>query len=93
MLAAWCGGTGHGLMFHTAGSVTIDKFPPEVRGTGTALATMFVDLGVVGGPPVLALIARQTSYPPMFLVIGGLVALIAILYAWSRHSRLRSSSG
>ncbi len=93
MLAAWCGGTGHGLMFHTAVSVTIDKFPPEVRGTGTALATMFVDLGVVGGPPVLAIIARQTSYQQMFLVIGGLVALITILYAWSRHSRLRSSSG
>ncbi len=92
MLAAWCGGTGHGLLFHTSVSLTIDKFPSEVRGTGTALATMFVDLGVIGGPPILAVIARQTSYQQMFLVIGAVVALIGIIYAGSRHFSSRSGS-
>ena len=92
MLAAWCGGTGHGLLFHTSVSLTIDKFPSEVRGTGTALATMFVDLGVIGGPPILAVIAKQTSYQQMFLVIGAVVALIGIIYAGSRHFSSRSDS-
>jgi MFS family permease len=88
LLAAWMGGTGHGLLFHTAVSLTIDAFPSEVRGTGTALATMFIDLGMVGGPPVLGIIAKRTGYQEMFLVIGAVVAVIGIFYAcWRRFGR------
>ncbi len=40
-------GTGHGLMFHTMTSLTLEPFPRNVRGTGSALALMMLDLGTI----------------------------------------------
>ncbi len=42
-------GTGHGLMFHTMTSLTIEPFPASVRGTGSALALMMLDVGTIAG--------------------------------------------
>ena len=68
-------GLGHSLMFHTMTSLTIQSFPQEFRGTGSALALMTLDLGTLLGAPVLGWIGAQYGYSMLFNTIA--FALIA----------------
>jgi predicted MFS family arabinose efflux permease len=68
-------GAGHGLMFHTMTSLTLHSFPIEVRGTGSALGLMMLDLGLLGGAPVLGLIGEHFGYSAMFVSMGVCCAL------------------
>jgi MFS family permease len=74
-------GAGHGLMFHTMTSLTLEPFPREVRGTGAALALMMLDLGTIVGAPVLGWIGQQFGFPWLFGAIGGFCLVTAIIYA------------
>ncbi len=76
-------GTGHGLMFHTMMSLTVASFPAPVRGTGSALALMTLDMGTIIGAPVLGQIAESAGFPLMFTVIGGFSFLAAALFAYA----------
>ena len=76
-------GTGHGLMFHTMMSLSVASFPSEVRGTGSALALMTLDLGTIVGAPLLGQIAESSGFPWMFAAIGGFSLLAAVGYAIS----------
>ena len=76
-------GTGHSLMFHTMTSLTIESFPHEVRGTGSALALMMLDLGMIAGAPILGAIAATYDYPWMFATIGTLAFVVAVAYTIS----------
>ena len=49
VVPALLAGTGHSLMFHTMVSLTLETFPSAVRGTGSALALMMLDLGTLVG--------------------------------------------
>jgi MFS family permease len=83
ILPALLTGTGHGLMFHTMTSLTIERFPDPVRGTGSALALMMLDLGMMSGAPALGQLAERWGFVAMFLTIGGLLWLTAGAYAIS----------
>ena len=74
-------GTGHGLMFHTMTSLTLQPFPSEVRGTGSALALMMLDLGTLTGGPILGWIADQFGFAMMFAAIGMSCLMVLGVYA------------
>jgi len=94
-------GAGHGLSFHTLTSLTLERFPLEVRGTGSALCLMMLDLGHIGGPPIVAFVADAAGFTTAFAMIGGLVAAVGIIYAvssihlwrdqWRTHQQFLSS--
>lgn len=80
-------GVGHSLMFHTMTSLTIETFPIEVRGTGSALALMMLDLGTVGGTPVLGWIGERYGYAALFTTIGFVSLAAGLLYVVSHVLR------
>ncbi len=84
MVPALLAGIGHSLMFHTMTSLTLENFPSEVRGTGSALALMMLDLGTIAGAPVLGLVGERYGYAILFATIGALCFATAIAYAASR---------
>jgi predicted MFS family arabinose efflux permease len=90
-------GTGHGLMFHTMTSITVESFPSEVRGTGSALALMMLDFGTIAGAPVLGQIADRFGFDWMFTAIGAFALLVAGVFAyasipvWQQRRELRLS--
>lgn len=84
MVPAFLAGIGHSLMFHTMTSLTLENFPSEVRGTGSALALMMLDLGTIAGAPVLGLIGERYGYAALFATIGLLCLSVGVAYAASR---------
>jgi MFS family permease len=88
-------GTAHALLFHTMTSLTIESFPTEVRGTGSALALMMMDLGMIAGAPILGMIASAHGFAAMFATIGAFCFVAGIVYAatsipvWQQRSRAR----
>lgn len=88
-------GTAHALLFHTMTSLTIESFPSEVRGTGTSLALMMMDLGMIAGAPILAQIASHFDFTWMFTTIAVVCFVAGIIYAassisvWQQRSRMR----
>jgi len=76
-------GAGHGLMFHTMTSLTLDKFPSAVRGSGSALALMMLDLGTIVGAPVLGLIGERYGFPTLFAAIGVFSLVVGATYVAS----------
>lgn len=90
IIPAVLGGIGHSLMFHTMTALTLETFPSEVRGTGSALALMMLDLGTLLGAPLLGLVGERFGFAALFGVIGitclgsGAVFAIANLRAKNR---------
>jgi MFS family permease len=76
-------GTGHALTFHTLASLSLDSFPAPVRGTGSVLALMHIDLGLIAGGPLLGQIAYRFGYSWLFIVAAMCALSASILYAWS----------
>lgn len=73
-------GLAHALAFHTMTSLTLAPFPDHVRGTGSALALMMLDLGTICGAPLLAMIADTSDFETMFSVAAVLVLLAGVAY-------------
>lgn len=82
MVPALICGTGHALMFHTMTALTMERFPYEVRGTGSSFALMALETGTICGAPILGMIAEH-SYDRMFFVMGIFVGSVTMLYFWS----------
>ncbi len=76
-------GAGHGLMFHTMTSLTLENYPHAVRGSGSALALMMLDLGTIVGAPVLGLIGESFGFSMLFGTIGGFSLVVAAIYTAS----------
>ena len=76
-------GAGHGLMFHTGTSLLLEPFPNEFRGTGSALALMMLDFGMIAGAPILGHIADTFGYDWLFITVGATCICVASLYAYS----------
>ncbi len=91
-------GTGHGLMFHTMTALTIESFPSDVRGTGSVLALMMLDVGTIAGAPVLGQIAGAWGFNWMFSAIGAFSLVVAVAYAsssipvWRRRTIQRAET-
>ena len=64
-------GTGHALMFHTATALFMEPFPAEKRGTGAALSLMVMDTGMLGGAPLLGIVAERSGYGAVSLIVAG----------------------
>ena len=80
LLPALICGTGHALMFHTMTSIALERFPLELRGTGSALTLMMLDLGTVGGSPVLGWIADRFGFRFLFLAISLSCAVAFLIF-------------
>ena len=74
-------GTGHSLMFHTMTSLTLQTFPMAVRGTGSAIALMMLDLGTFLGAPVLGMIGESYGFSMLFATIGTFNLVCGLVYA------------
>ena len=73
-------GTAHALMFFTMIALTLEPFPPEVRGSGSALALMLVDFGTLIGAPLLGQLAASLGYQSVFITAGTVALVAAALY-------------
>lgn len=80
VVPALLSGIAHGLAFHTMTSLTLASFPDHLHGTGSSLALMMLDIGTIGGAPLLALIADSLSFHAMFLVAAAIIALATASY-------------
>ncbi len=76
-------GSGHALMFHTMISLAIERFPAEVRGTGSALTLMMVDGGMIAGAPILGQIAESFGFDALFITVGVSCLVVASIYTWA----------
>lgn len=76
-------GVGHGLTFHTMASLAIAPFPMAVRGTGSALTLIMMDLGAISGPPVLGIIGEHLGYGALFSAMGAVAVTTTAAYAIS----------
>lgn len=83
VIPAVLAGTGHGLMFHTMTSLTLEPFPHAVRGTGSALALMMLDGGTLAGAPVLGVIGDRYGFTALFGSVAALCAATAVVYGVS----------
>jgi MFS family permease len=75
-------GAGHSLMFHTMTSLTLQPFPIAVRGTGSALALMMLDLGTFLGAPALGHLGETFGFSVLFSTIGGFNLFSGFVYGW-----------
>lgn len=73
-------GTGHALMYHTMTSLTLESFPSAVRGSGSALTLMMLDLGLVAGAPLLGWVAGGFGYDWLYVTVGSTCLVVALLY-------------
>jgi MFS family permease len=83
-------GVAHAVMFHSMVALTIATFPNESRGTGTVLALMMQDLGLMVGLPTLGQLAFR-SFNYVFLAVGAGCLMTAAVYAWTLRSPSSSS--
>ena len=84
--ALFCG-TGHGLTYHCMTALTLQTFPEQHRGTGTALALMAFDLAAVIAMPIMAWIILVAGYDTMFLAIAATVAIVASIFFYQNGIR------
>ena len=73
-------GSGHSFIYHTMTALSLDRFPDEVRGTGSSLSLMALELGFVAGAPPLGLIAKHFGYPALFTTVGCACSVAAAIY-------------
>ncbi|MDA1014449.1 MAG: MFS transporter [Planctomycetota bacterium] len=80
ILPAMTCGMGHAFIYHTCSSLFLESFADEVRGVGAAFSLMVLDTGMIGGGPLLGLIADHWGYHAMFPTIAGVTLTAGILY-------------
>ncbi|MDB4338629.1 MFS transporter [Rubripirellula sp.] len=89
LIPAGLTGIGHSLMFHTMTSLTLASFPTAVRGTGSSLALMMLDLGTILGAPVLGWIGEIYGYAVLFATIGVICFMSGVIYMISERKNRR----
>lgn len=75
-----CCGFGHALLFPCVVSLGSGAFPPEYRGSGTAITLGFMDLGIFVFAPLLGWVIDTYGFVPMFLTSAGTTVAIGIYY-------------
>ena len=76
-------GTGHALIFHTMASLALESFPQEVRGSGSSLSLIMLDIGMIAGAPILGRIADGYGFDWMYASIGLVCLSVALIYVYS----------
>ena len=86
LLPGVLGGTGHALAFPSFTSLTIAPFPRHTGGTAAALSLFLLDLGMVGGAPVLGWIAASAGFDALFATVGVTTIVSAFLFTPRRRT-------
>lgn len=74
-------GFGHSLLFPAVVSLGSGAFPPEVRGSGTAIILAFTDFGSLVFSPILGRIIVLYGFETMFWMSSALALTMAVAYA------------
>ena len=91
-------GTGHSLMYHTCTSLLLESFPDEVRGVGSALSMIAMDLGMIGGSQILGEVAFRFGYNALFVsvalinVTAGIVYTLVSIPVWQQRADQRRAA-
>lgn len=70
LLSALICGTAHALIFHPMMGLALDSFPDQVRGAGSVLALIAMDMGRFVGGPALGSIAYYLGFEWMFAFVA-----------------------
>lgn len=92
VLPSICCGFGHALLFPCVVSLGAGRFPPQYRGSGTAITLGFMDLGVFLSAPVLGWVIDTFGFVPMFLVSASTALVIGVYYAAATHGLIDEDS-
>ena len=76
-------GSGHSLMYHTCTGLFLQSFPSEVRGAGSALSMIAMDIGMIGGAQILGEVAYRFGYDLLFVFVAILTLAAGSAYAVS----------
>lgn len=83
-------GIAHAMLFPSVVAGGSSVFPGRYRGLGTTLMLATFDLGNLVGAPIAGKLVDYTgSYPAMFIVVAGIMASVAVLFACSRRGVIR----
>ena len=74
-------GVGAAFLTPAAFAAVFSRVPPSERGSAAGTASLFIDLGLGGGPVVLGLVAGASGIPAAFLAAAGLVAAAVVILA------------
>jgi MFS family permease len=74
-------GIGTAFLTPAVFAAIFSRVPPSQRGSAAGTASVFIDLGLGGGPVVLGLIAASSGVPAAFLTAAGLAAAGVVLLA------------
>jgi MFS family permease len=72
---------GTAFLTPAAFAAIFSRVPPSQRGSAAGTASVFIDLGLGGGPVVLGLVAAARGIPAAFLAGAGLAAVGVVLLA------------
>ena len=84
-------GFGYALVYPGLGVEAVRRVPPQSRGLAMGAYTVFLDVALGFGSPVLGLIADWTGLSSVFLVSAIIVLGAAGVAAWLLHSSRRSA--
>ncbi len=91
-------GISHATLFPSVTAQGSSAFPDRYRGLGTTVMLAMLDLGTLGGAPLIGGLVESSkslgvpAYPTMFLVLSVGVVLAGAYFAWSdRRGRLHPS--
>ena len=74
-------GLGSAFLTPAVFAAIFSRVPPSERGAAAGTASMFIDLGLGGGPVVLGLVVAASGIPAAFLTAAGLAAAGGVLLA------------
>jgi|SRR4051794_14800784 MFS family permease len=74
-------GVGSAFLTPAVFAAVFSRVPPSQRGSAAGTASVFIDLGLSGGPVVLGLVAAAGGIPAAFLAAAGLAAAGVVLLA------------
>jgi MFS family permease len=73
-------GFGHALLFPAVVSLGAGAFPPEARGSGTAIILAFTDFGSLVFAPLLGRVIVTAGFEAMFCTSSAVAFTVAMVY-------------
>jgi len=80
LLAAFLGGTGHGMVYPALSALAVHRLGSRFAGTGMSMVAASADLGSSLGAFVAGFLVRFLGYPAMFVTMSVVVALAGLVF-------------
>lgn len=88
LVAAVCGGLGHGFQFPLITTLLVDRARLEERGTGFAIFSGLFDAVYLVGAPIMGALIVAAGYPASYRIVGLVIlAVLAGFVVWERVRR------